>query len=133
MANSPQSFSPPPPPPLVWWALWAAFQIGIVVYYFFLTQSKSAGSHPEPDPWALALIPVLISGALRWSYFPKITNGAQALPIFVVGIAMAETTYFIGNSVFPSHRLLLFGAAFLGILQYVPVFANRFVNPGNPE
>lgn len=133
MSNAPQTSPPPPPPPFVWWALWAAFQIGIVVIYFFLTKSSSTSSRPEPAPWVVALLPVLISGALRWSLLPKITDAVRALPIFVVGIAMAEATCFIGIFVFPAHKLILFCAAFIGILQYMPLFASRLVKPGNPE
>jgi len=124
--TTPTSSSPQPAQPLVvWWALWAAFQIGIVFIYFKLGQSASAPHSHEPSPWQLGLLPALISGAIRWSIFPRIRNAQKALPLFIIGIALAEVSCFLGMFIFPSHKLPLFVASLIGIFQFIPYYAGR--------
>ena len=119
---------PPPNPRIVWWVLWAAFQIGIFVIYFNL--SKSTLPKTEPALWQLGFIPVLISGAIRWSLLPLLKDAQKALPALILGMAMAEMTCFLGMFVFPSHKLLLFVASAAGIFQFIPFYAGRFFRAG---
>jgi hypothetical protein len=129
--TSPASPSPQPTQPLVvWWAMWAAFQIGIAFIYFKL--GKSSGAPPpvhEPAFWQLGFFPVLISGAIRWSLLPRFRNSIQALPVFILGLALAEVSCFLGIFIFPSHKLLLFIGSVIGIFQFIPLYAGRFYRP----
>lgn len=114
---------------LVWWTLWSAFQIGIVVIYKFLGHSHASASENEPTLWQLGLLPALISGAIRWSLLPTFKEAEKALPFFVMGIALAEATCFLGIFIFPSHQKPLFIASLVGIFQFIPVYVGRYFPP----
>lgn len=115
-----------PPQRMVWWALWAAFQLGIVVIYFFIGGSRTTPETEVSNYWVLGLLPALISGALRWSVLPMFTDATKAFPILLVGLALAEVTAFLGMFLFPAQQALLFGASVVGILQFIPVYFNRY-------
>jgi len=85
----------------------------------------------EPAYWQLAFLPVLISGVLRWTVLPAMRDAVKALPFFVVGIAMAETTCFLGIFIFPSHQTPLFIACVLGIFQFIPVYYGSYFGPSD--
>jgi hypothetical protein len=116
---------------VVWWALWTAFQAGIVIIYVVLGKQTPASLPHEPGLWQLGFIPVLISGAIRWSLLPMMKDALRGLPFFIVGIALAEATCFIGLFVFPSHKTELFAASAIGIFQFIPIFLGRFFD--HPE
>ena len=109
---------------VVWWILWGAFQTGIVVIYFFLGKSVTPG--PASAFWQVGFLPVLISGAVRWSVLPHFKDAQKALPIFIMGIALAELSCFLGLFVFPAHRLPLFIASVIGIAQFIPIYFGRY-------
>lgn len=112
---------------VVWWALWATFQTGIFFFYFFL-----GGMKPAPEAgsnsiaWLAGVAPFVISTLIRWLILPRTTQAQSALVLFVLGIALAEACCFLGLFIFPDHKLELFILSFLGILQYVPIFAYRY-------
>jgi len=121
-------------PQMVWWVLWIAFMVGIFQIYYFL--GIVGGAHhvpkPAPDPFiaALGLIPVGLSVLIRWGALPRIQNAQTALAFFVVGIAFAEASCFIGLFVFPAFKEAFFIFSVLGIAQFIPFFARRyFVTP----
>jgi hypothetical protein len=118
---------------IVWWVLWAAFQSGILVIYFFLGQAQSFTPTDEPTLWQLAFLPVLISGAIRWSLLPQLNDATKALPCFIVGIALAEMSCFLGIFIFPSHKLPLFVASAAGIFQFIPIYAGRYYRERGSE
>jgi hypothetical protein len=128
--TSPASPTNAPQPLIVWWVLWGAFQFGIIAIYQFLGQSSTTPPPNEPALWQLGLLPVLISGALRWSLLPKIEDGTKAFVVFILGVALAEMMCFLGLFIFPSHKTLFFAASLLGILQFIPVFAGRYTKTG---
>ena len=114
----------------VWWVIWAAFQSGIVVIYYFLGRDAAATGSALAI-WPLAFVPVLLSGAVRWAVLPMFHDAQKALPFFVLGLALAEVTCFLGIFVFPAHKIPLFAASVLGILQFMPLFATRYFD--HPE
>ena len=116
---------------MVWWILWAAFQVGIVVL-FFLLRKPQASTQPT-ELWQVGFLPVLLSGAVRWSVLPMFKDAQKALPIFVLGIALAEMSCFLGLFIFPSHQLPLFIASVLGIFQFIPVFTGRYFENGTGQ
>jgi hypothetical protein len=112
----------------VWWFLWAAFQTGIVILFYVLG-GKNAALKPPVDTsslWLAAAVPCLFSAVMRWLVIPRFSTAQAALPFFVMGIAFAEATCFLGLFIFPAHKQDLFLLSFLGILQFVPFFARRF-------
>ncbi len=121
---------------IVWWYLWAAFQIGIFTIYHFMGGKTAADptplAAPEPTIWLVAAVPFALSVLIRFLVLPRMKNSALALPVFVVGIGLAEATCFLGLFIFPSHQRELFILSALGIFQYIPVYAHRFFRNENP-
>ena len=115
---------------LIWWILWGAFLAGLFVIYFTLSsislQAFSASG--TSVAWPAAAIPVFLSVIIRWLIFPRASTVPGALAVFVVGITMAEATCFLGIFLFPAHKLELFVLSALGIFQYLPYFAGRYIN-----
>jgi len=122
------------PPPtaaqqkLVMWVLWAAFLIGVCVEYYFL-HSKSPPAADESALWLTGALPVLGAVVIRWNVLPRLKSVTPALPLMVVGIALAESAAFIGMFVFPAHQWELFIAAFVGVAQHAPVYAAALFSP----
>mgnify|MGYP001009156238 CR=1 FL=1 len=115
---------------VVWWVLWLAFQIGVVVIFFFL-----GGLKAEPQPsgvdsmlWLSGFVPLFLSVVVRVLLLPRASTAQSAFPLFIVGIALAEASCFLGLFIFPAHKLELFIGSFLGILQFVPVFAANYTS-----
>jgi amino acid transporter len=112
----------------VWWVLWAAFLVGICMVY----QTLSVGAPQQPlEPggsftWCAALAPLAISILVRWFVLPGIRVAQTALVFFMIGIAMAESTCFMGIFIFPSHKQELFVGSVLGIFQFLPYYARRY-------
>ena len=113
---------------IVWWTIWAAFQAGIFVIYFFLTNNQPVPSNSAGGSsfWLAGFAPLVVSSLLRWLALPLMPNAQAALTVFLVGIALAESCCFLGLFIFPAHRLDLFLMSVFGILQFLPVFANRY-------
>ena len=113
---------------VVWWVLWAAFQSGVFVVYHCLG-GTGAGLRPASADsllWVVGLGPVGVSTLIRWLLLARAANAQVAFPLFVLGIALAEASCFLGLFLFPAHRQELFLLSALGIFQFVPVFARRF-------
>lgn len=70
--------------------------------------------------------PVFFSMVVRWIVLPRINQAQMGLAAFVIGIAFAESTCFMGLFIFPAHRSDLFILSMLGIIQFMPYFAGRF-------
>jgi len=123
----------PPPSPIkpivVWWALWAAFLMGVCqIFYFLGIAGPAKAVHGPTDPLmaALGLLPVAASIVVRWAILPRISDPRQALPVFIAGIALAEASCFLGLYLFPAYKEALFAFSFLGIAQFIPLFARRY-------
>jgi hypothetical protein len=113
---------------IVWWVMWAAFQVGIFMIYYFLGGTHAPPASPSPDSpvWLAGLAPFFASMIVRWILLPRVKSAPRAFPLFFVGIATAEATCFVGVFVFSAHQQLLFAASVLGIFQFIPFFARRF-------
>lgn len=118
------------PPWVVWWVLWAAMQAGVFVFYYVLGGSVGpAGAQAADSPlWRAACVPFGVSVVIRWLLLPRVRSAAAALPLFVVGVGLAEACCFLGLFIFPQHKQDLFLVSVLGIAQFVPVFARRYCN-----
>jgi hypothetical protein len=117
----------PPSKVIVWWVLWAAFLTGVVVMYQVLGRNAVAPETTGADwTWIAGLVPVALSVVIRWVVLPRLPAMATAFPIFVLGIAMAEASLFLGLFLFPAHKQELFYFSLLGIAQFAPYFAGRY-------
>ena len=118
----------PQPPLVVWWVIWLSMLTGVFVCYFVLAAQNPHGATSEAGSilWMTGGIPLVASVLLRVFVLPRIAVAAAALPLFVMGLALAESTTFMGVFLFPSHKLELFSASALGIAGYVPFFVVRF-------
>ncbi len=123
---NPSPESRPGPQTLVWWVLWFAMQTGVFVQYHFLSQGRPVPAGGDSGPWMVALLPLAVSAVMRWVVLGRVKTAAQALPLFIMGIAMAEATNLVGLFVFPAHRLDLFVLSVLGVGQFAPFFAGRY-------
>jgi hypothetical protein len=121
-----QNFNPRKPV-FVWWVIWAAFLIGIVQIYFILGKSSVAPATATSLDF-LALTPFVVASLVRWVALPKIQLPQVALVVFVLGIAIAESSCFLGLFIFPAHKTELFALSVLGIAQFAPVFARKYAS-----
>ncbi len=114
---------------MVWWSLWVAFLVAIGCYYQFLgsTQAQSAPPVSDSSAWLAGLAPLLLSVLIRWLVLPHISTAGPALAVFAIGIALAEVCCFLGLFIFPAHKEALFVMSFIGVFQFMPFFASRFV------
>lgn len=115
-----------PPPVIVWWIIWLVLLTGVFVFYLVLG-GTGAAREAQPTPlWLAGLAPLFASVFVRWFLLARATDAAPAFVLFILGMALAETTCFIGLFIAPAQKLELFILSVLGIAQYVPWFAGRF-------
>ena len=118
-------------PWLIWWILWVAFQTGIVILYGVLGSNALPVPAPSPESliWLAGLAPFFISTNIRWVVLPRAQSAQTALPLFILGMALAEATCFLGLFLFQAHKQELFALSVLGIFQFIPAFARRYFAP----
>ncbi len=144
MQNSPHGDARPPPPEalyLVMWVIWAALQVGLVVIYFILGDtagSRDATEHEaivrtESMTWMVALLPLAISGVIRWLVLPSRNSIEQVFPFFIAGIALAESCGVIGTVMYPDRKSGLLVLGLIGIWQFIPFFAKRLLPQGDAD
>ena len=111
------------PPLIVWWIIWFAIAAAVMVVYAMVPVS----THNAFDGMLryLPAVPLVISSMVRWLVLPRFNDGARALPIFVVGLALAEGSAILGMFLVPSLRSEYFALGLVGVAQFVPLFAGR--------
>jgi hypothetical protein len=118
-------------PVTVWWMIWVALLSGIFVVYFVVEVPANATpvtSSPEGSSmWMIGFAPFVISIAIRWLVIPRVQSARIAFALFVAGVAVAEVSSLLGAVVYPAHKLELFALSVLGIVQFAPYFASRFI------
>ncbi|MEW6305502.1 MAG: hypothetical protein AB1705_18655 [Verrucomicrobiota bacterium] len=123
----------PIPPLLNWWVIWIALLSGLPMFFIFLGTSA-----PGNDRSSLSLFVPLVATALsisvvlRWVVIPRLENPQIALQMFIMGMATAEAICFFGIFLAPAYKTLAFVLSFLGILQFIPLFAGKFCQPPKP-
>jgi hypothetical protein len=137
------SMEPAPAPPaaapatLVWWIIWFSILNGLIVVYVVLGPkgSSSPSSAPVEISWLtyLTLVPLLLSIGLRWVLLPRVTQKQTALVVFIVGLALAEGSGYLGIFLGKSATQGIVTLSLLGILQWAPLFARRFYEPSGKE
>jgi hypothetical protein len=119
-------------PLFVWWFIWFGVLGGLVAMYFFLGRPSTSGRIAQAGlVQFIGLAPLTVSFLLRWLVFPRQTERAKALVIFILGLSSAEGCGIMGLTLGGSMRQEIFLLALLGVLQWAPFGASRFL--GNPR
>lgn len=119
--------TPPQLPVPVWWILWTGITGGLVLVYVLLghTAAPVVAELPAFLPYFIAT-PLLLSCVVRWLVLPRLTSRLKAFPIFIIGLALAEGSGMLGIFLGGPDRDTLAALAFVGLLQFAPVFLNRY-------
>ena len=117
-------------PVLVYWLLWAAQLLSLVLIYVLLARGPAEASPPGDVLIDLAgLVPLFVSIVIRWLVLPRYDDLARLLPVFILGLALAEACGIVGLFLGGAYRDDLFALSVLGVLQFVPLFARRLLEP----
>jgi hypothetical protein len=114
----------------VWWIIWGAILSALIVIYLFLGRrpvEPAAVGKVFPD--LAGLIPLFVSIVIRWLVLPRYTDATRALPLFVVGLALAEACGILGIFLGGPYRDDLFVLGVLGVLQFAPLFVGKMTRP----
>ncbi|MES2475690.1 MAG: hypothetical protein V4640_07910 [Verrucomicrobiota bacterium] len=115
-----------PVPRVIFWVIWFALLSGVLMIHFVIPGSRPVSDGDASPLWLVAVLPLAISALVRWLVLPKIPTAQAALPVFIIGMALAEAAAFAGIFIFPAHRMELVVLGILGIVQFMPLFAGRF-------
>lgn len=112
---------------LIWWIIWAAVLFGLIALYFFLGQVQArplvTGGHPLIG--LVGVVPLFVSIVIRWLALPRARDLTRALPMFVVGLALAEAGGIMGLFLGGPFRDDVFLLGVFGVVQFIPIFARR--------
>lgn len=116
------------PKRLVLWILWFAILSGFCTIYVFLGQPQKNVPAAAGDLLFrfLPFVPLTIAVALRFLAIPRLTSLIKVLPVFVAGLALAESAGILAIFLLSGDDARLYFAATLFVLlTYAPVFASR--------
>jgi hypothetical protein len=126
------SSSRKPPEKLQFWVIWLAILGGVPFFIFFIGGGWPTGA--DEGEISLPLLAFILSGAavstvVRWAILPRMTTPESLMKFFVIGMALAEATALFGifliDDQFPVSKQVAYIASLLGMLQFIPTFANR--------
>ncbi len=130
----PKPASQQPPTALIEWIIWAALTTGMIVLYILLGVTTT----PPPEQTAssmlsfFGLFPLTLSSLVRWFILPRIADRKKRLPVFIMGVAMAEGSGLLALFVGGEHRDTMFTLGVLGVAQFFPRFLPR-TNDATPH
>lgn len=104
--------------PIIWWIVWGAIMAGLTVIFLTIRPPATARSL-EGGFRYLPIAPFCVAMVVRWLILPRFT-GVRAFPIFIIGLAMAESTGILGIFLVPALREVYFALALVGLAQFVP-------------
>ena len=109
-------------PLIVWWIIWASLLGGVI-----LIGSKFGDFDGVPSgiPWFIALPPLFMGMFIRFIVLPRMTERRKALPLFIAGLAMCESTAIIGIFGGAENQSALLLLSLLGIVTYMPTFVRK--------
>lgn len=118
--------NPQAPPRIILWVIWFALFSGVLVMNFAIPASENTPASGDSPLWLVAVLPLAISALVRWFVLPRTTSIPAALPVFIIGMALAESAAIAGIFIFPAHRTELVALGLIGIAQFMPFFAARY-------
>ena len=113
---------------VIWWIIWFGILSALVTVYLVLGRREALVTE-NPLLGLVALGPLVMSAAVRWLVLPRVRDVRRALPVFVMGLALAEGCGILGIFLGGPHRESLFLLGVLGVGQFVPVFARKQFSP----
>ncbi|MBI3886429.1 MAG: hypothetical protein HY302_11980 [Opitutae bacterium] len=116
---------------LIWWIVWAAQLSALVVVDLVHGRGPLAPGAAEEKVLTglVGLVPLFMSIVIRWLVLPRYGDLLRALPMFIVGLALAEAGGLLGIFFGGPYRDDLFLLGVLGLAQFVPFFAKKFLEP----
>jgi len=112
----------------IWWIVWGVVVTGLVVIYLlFGCGPTRAGSDLLVN--LSGVVPLFVSIIIRWLVLPRYSDLARAFPMYVVGLALAEGCGLLGIFLGGVYRDDLLVLGVLGVVQFVPLFAKRMLEP----
>lgn len=114
------------PASLIWWILWFAILFSLVTIYTLLGQTTASPTASTGPLRFLPILPVMVSGFIRWMLLPKALLAAKAMGLFLIGLALAEACVILGIFLAPDLKQTYFVLGLLGVAQFAPFFAARF-------
>lgn len=115
-----------PPVVLIWWIIWAAIVAGLTALYFTLGQRPSPTHDDVIAIRYLPLAPLALAVVVRWLVLPRFDKRLRAFPIFIIGLALAESCGILGIFLVPDLAATYYVLALFGLLQFAPFFAARY-------
>ena len=114
---------------LLWWMLWAGMTAGLVAINYAMSRLPDAGPAARSVGADIVALATLLTSCLaRWWVLPRVRRVQSAFVLFLVGVALAGDCGLIG--IFGgAHRNELVVLSVAGMLQWMPLFARRFVPP----
>ena len=113
---------PPTAPLIVWWVIWVSLLAGVIVIG---TQFGDFDSTVSNIPWFIALPPLFMGMLIRFIVLPRATARRKAFPLFIVGLAMCESTGLLSVFLVTENRPTLLLLSLLGIVIYMPTFVRK--------
>lgn len=108
-----------------WWMVWSMFLAGVAVMYAVAVVLPGQPAASNPFQNLVAIIPLFISIVIRWLALPRYTNAQKAWAMYLLGLALAEACGAIGVFTGGPYRTDFVFLAVLGVVQFVPQFAQR--------
>jgi hypothetical protein len=115
----------------IWWIVWAAVLLLLCAFYFGSGLLKLQANGPAKNSLAnlVGFVPLFVSIVIRWLVLPRSDNLNRAWPMFIVGLALAESCGVLGIFLGGPYRDALFVLGVLGVVQFVPTFAKGLIEP----
>jgi len=116
---------------LIWWAIWGSLLFGLVNIYVLLGRApaKAPVAGENPLTGLIGLAPLFVSIIIRWLVLPRFSDLKGAFPMFIGGLALAEMCGILGIILGGAYKDDLFLLGVLGVIQYVPLFARKLLEP----
>lgn len=115
---------------MIFWLIWGSILAGLVVIYAFLGQGPVKPVVAADLPVNLAgIVPLFVSIIIRWLLLPRFHDFSRVLPVYIIGLALAEACGLLGVVLGGPYRESLFVLGVLGVTSYVPLFAKRLLEP----
>lgn len=124
--NAPRS------PLVVWWVIWLGLLGGVIFVYATFLERRQPVEHAWGIVETMACVNVALSAVVRWLVLPRFREAQRAFPIFIVGMALAESAAFFGIFL-SAYANELFVLGTVGMMQFVPFFVARLLKPSGTD
>jgi hypothetical protein len=116
---------------VVWWIAWGAMLGWIIFLQVLLRHGPATPVVKAADLLTrlMGIVPLFVSIVIRWLVLPRCTRTGGALVMFVVGLALAGACAVLGIFLGGPYRDALWLLGLLGVTSYVPLFAQRLLEP----